>query len=246
MSMPPCGTFDYVGVVPKGVGDGGFECRLNVREAIASTGDDRRDSRLTGIAPMMRIVDAGLTPDAGPLRPRVLRSRISLTADGRGRATVAEASMHVDRAVISRCRPGDLIHIARTACAGLGLSIIREGELIVAVGAVTAVPLGREVSAVIPMDLVDAVAALCRQRDPECEFPARPLQITVGRSLALLYDGRRTLGPYMIDVQHGFLVGLPGEEACATICRMPGYPIEAAMASALLLDLPDALKISPW
>ena len=176
MSMPPCGTFDYVGIVPQGVGDGGFECRLKQREPIAITGRHQHDSRLTGIVPMMKIVDAGLTPDPGLDRPRVLRSRISLVAEGKGQATVAEASMHVDKSLISCCRPGDSIHLVRTECGGLGISIIRHGELVVAVGAITAVPLGPDARSSTPVDLGGGGAG----RFSEARFGLRVSGVSAG------------------------------------------------------------------
>ena len=244
--MPACGTFDYVGIVPEGVGDGGFECRVKQREPIAITGDALWDSRLTGIAPIMKIVDAGLTPDPGPDRPRVLRSRISLIAEGKGRATVAEASMHVDKSLISCCRPGDSIHLARTACGGLGISITRQGELVAAVGAITAVPLGPDATSRTPLDLVGAAQAVFRKRDLEFEFHAYPLEVSVGGSCFLLFRGRRVCAPYEVFVQHGRLWGIPGTDECAAICRKPWCPIEGAIPSAILLDGPAALLMTRW
>ncbi len=246
MSMPPCGTFDYVGIVPQGVGDGGFECRLKQREPIAITGRHQHDSRLTGIVPMMKIVDAGLTPDPGLDRPRVLRSRISLVAEGKGQATVAEASMHVDKSLISCCRPGDSIHLVRTECGGLGISIIRHGELVVAVGAITAVPLGPDARSSTPVDLVAAAQAVFRKRDSDFEFQEYPLEISVGRSCFLLLGGRRISALYELFVKHGFQPGEPGTAECGVICRKPWCPIEGAIPSAFLLEGPGALTMTRW
>ena len=195
---------------------------------------------------MLRTTDAGVTPDAGPRRPWVLRSCLTLTAAVRRHATVAAASFHVDKALTSSFRTGDVVHLARTECGGLGLSVIRGGDLVVAVGAITAVPLGRWVVARIPMDLVAAAEAIFRQRDPGFDFPERPLEISVDRSLVVIYRGRRTIGPFEVFVEHGFLHGIPGTDVCAAIYRKGSCPDEAANASAMLLEGQDALSISQW
>ena len=62
------------------------------------------------------------------------------------------------------------------------LSVIRSGELIVAVGAVTAVPLGQEVQATIPRDLMEAAEDVFRRRDPGFHFRESPVEIAVSCS----------------------------------------------------------------
>jgi hypothetical protein len=244
--MPASGTFDYVAIVPERSGDSEFECGGDVRERIVTTGDDLRDCRLVGVAPLIRVTDAGLTPDAGPRRPWVMRSRITLTASGRRQATVAEVSFHVDQALTSSMRMGDEIHLARTACGGLGLSVIRGGELVVAAGAVTAVPLGRRVRARIPMDLIARAKAVFRELDPDFEFSEQPLEVSVSGSPSILNRGRRTVEEYQIFVVHGFLRGIPGTDECGAIFHQGQCPDVAAHASAMLMDGPDALSISQW
>ena len=64
-------------------------------------------------------------------------------------------------------RPGDALHISRTRCAGVGLSVLRESQLVAAAGAVSAVPLGAEVTVSHPGDLVRQAEAIFRVRDPD-------------------------------------------------------------------------------
>ena len=132
--IAPSGTFDYVSVVPESVSDNGFECQAARREPSVNTGDDAWDMRLVGDEPILRVVDAGLTPDPGIERPRVMRSMISLIAADR-RAMMASASFHVDKALTSCMRAGDVVHVTRTESAGIGLSVLRQGTLVVAAGA---------------------------------------------------------------------------------------------------------------
>ena len=118
MAMPLAGTFDYLLTIPKRIG-GGFSGRAVVREPFDLCGDDLADRRLVGVAPVVDVTDAGLTPDASPQRPLVARSRITLTASTRRQASVAAASFHIDKALTSCMREGDLLHLAADASAML-------------------------------------------------------------------------------------------------------------------------------
>ena len=67
--------------------------------------------------------------------------------------------------------PRDMLFMARTHCGGLGISIIRDGQLIAAVGAASAVRLGELVHVRIPSDTItsgsepySSSAKLCRIR----------------------------------------------------------------------------------
>ena len=161
--IPPSGTFDYVATVPGPAADGSFECQAHVRQPMPLHWERLIGSRLVGHAPVLRVTDAGITPDPGPNRPRVMRSRVTLTASSRQHAQIAAASFHLDEALFLNSRPGDLIHVTRTSCGGVGFSILRDGELVVAVGAVTSVPLGRSVRARTPMDPIERANAIFRR-----------------------------------------------------------------------------------
>lgn len=75
--------------------------------------------------------------------------------------------------------PGDILHVARTPCAGLGLSVLRNGCLVLAVGAISAVPLGNNVQATTPHDLVQQAEFVFQQRDPAFELHEYPIQISI-------------------------------------------------------------------
>jgi hypothetical protein len=196
MAMPPAATFDYVTIVPERAGDGGFEGRGALRVPIVRRGNALFDSRLVGMTPRVRVTDAGLTPNAGPHRPFVLRSRITLTAPTPDRALVTEFSLHVDKALTSCMRAGDEMHLSRTGSGDLGLSVLRQGELVVAVGAITAVPLGREVLARIPTDLVSSVETVFRRVDSDFALPEQPIEVSVSGVRAILGRGRRNIEDY--------------------------------------------------
>src|SRR4029079_14555337 len=123
------GTFDYAATIPDRVGDdAAVVCHGHREGALASDRPDD-DVRLVGANPIIRITDAGLTPDAGPRRPWVLRSRITLTASPRQTGRVAEMSFCVDAALTACLKAGDELHLARTGCGGLRVFINRNGQL---------------------------------------------------------------------------------------------------------------------
>jgi len=247
--MPAAGTFDYVAVVPDDANDGIFVCQAESHEDVPLTGSALADERLVGLKLTLAVADAGLTPENDKGLPWVLRARVTLTASSPERATVAQASFYIDRALARRMLPGDVIHLGRTSCAGLGLAIVRSGELVAAVGAVTKVPLGDRVTARAPRDLSDDAEVVFRRRDPEFEFTRLPIEVIVGGRSAILDRGRRTLGDYEIDVIHGFIPGVPGIDESAAIWRKGLCTSVAADASAKLMDQRedgDPLSLVRW
>ncbi len=235
MAIHPRGTFDYRAIVPDRIVDAEFQCVMG-RRLPPEAGTDPEEC-LAGSAPILRVTNAGLTPDAGPRRPWVMRSRFTLIPTGiRAADPHAGISCCIDRALTERMRPGDTIYFARTMCGGVGLSVVRDDQLVVAAGAVTAVPLGRDVMARIPGDLIQRAGAILRERDPEFGFHELPLEMAADGATSILANGQRTLGRYIAVVVHGFLPGLPGTDECAAIWREGACAEVAANASAMLLD----------
>lgn len=280
MVMPLSATFAYVAVVPSDApvrpdGSAG-PWRAALREAVARTGSHLRDDRLVGYAPRLRIADAGLpspargndavaapdTPDPPRrpfARPRVARSRLTLTAPWwrRPHAGVRAAHLHVARALTAVLEPGDVLHLARTGCGGLGLSVLRGGRLVAAAGAVHAVPLGDDVSVrSLPgrtLEFFERSGAAARGA-PGHDAPLpvfgdpywdQPLELRVGGRAHVLERGHAVLGGYAAYLGHGFQPGFPGTDECVALARPDACPPEAAVASAQLLAL-DAFDADGW
>jgi hypothetical protein len=210
------------------------------------------DERLVGHSPTLEISDAGIAPDerisplTGRVRPRVLRSRLTLTAATSSCALVASAAFHVDRALTMALSPRDMLCMARTPCGGLALSIIRSGQLVAAAGAVSAVPLGEFVHVRTPIDTIREAEEVFRKHDPEFAFGELPVEIRIGEQTRLLYGGRPQLDSYNVFVEHGFYRGLPGKDECVAISQIGTCPDVPAINSAQLLDFPDALEMTRW
>ncbi len=244
--MPPAATFRYVLTVPERIGYEGFECGAELGEPIPSTGSALGDDRLVGLTPRVRVSDAGLTPNASPTRPWVMRSQITISAPAQERAGVREASFHVDKALTSLMKQGDQVHLSRTAGGCLGLSVLRAGELVVAVGAIAAVPLGETIQASYPADLIAGAAEVFRQRDPTFHFPEVPIEVTISGVSSILNLGERKVGAYSVHIAHGFKFGFPGVSESGAIFHEAMCPKTPALASAMLMACSDALSVSLW
>jgi hypothetical protein len=220
VAIPPCGTFQYVAVVPESEGD---RTSWNVRlcAPVELTGDDLRDDRLVGYSPTLELSDAGITPD------------VRISSNGRARPRVLS--------------PRDMLFMARTGCGGLGVSIVRDGQLIAAVGAASAVPLGELLHVRIPSDTITEAEGVFRKHDPKFTFPELPVEIRSGDQTRMLHRGQTQLQSYKVFVEHGFYRGAPGTNECVAVWLTGTCPDIPAIASAQLLDFfPDPLEIVRW
>ncbi len=100
-----------------------------------------------GDEPSLLVADADAPPNATSDRPWVLRSRFTL------RGAKQSASFHLDRSLVSALRDADRIYIGHTVRRGLGVSVLRRGQLVAAVGAVSAVPAGEGVQVRVAPEL---------------------------------------------------------------------------------------------
>ena len=105
-------------------------------------------------------------------------------------------------------------------------------------------PLGPNITARTPHDLLERAAAALRGRDPEFEFSEWPTEICVGEK-CVIGRFRATLGEYELFTVHSARRGIPGISECASL-RHRGFPEVVAQASAMLLDAPGSLSIKQW
>jgi len=237
--IPQSDTFDYTAVVP-----------ANGTQKPSSWPVQRSSALecLLGPAPTIKIVDAGLpkgstkSTASGFVLPRVLRSQIVLTAtDSSSDATAA--AFHVDREFTAPLQPGDTIRMVRNHLGALAIAILREDLLVAAAGAVTSIALGNVVAR-IPRQLIEAALDVFRPRDPDFAFREWPIEVEVGASRAVLFSGRRDLGEYCVFVEHGLFAGDSAASECLSISRADLASDIAAIASAQLIDAPQALHIA--
>jgi hypothetical protein len=246
MVMPLSATFDYVVVVPDDPNQSTWTARL--RAPAEPTGNPFRDDRLAGYSPVVRVVPAGMTPDEpasgfARVRPKVLRSRITLTPSESAHARAKSVALYVDEALTAAIRPRDVISISRTGSGGVGLSVVRDDKVAIAVGAVTSVPLGPSARARIPSDLIRQAEDVFQQHDPQFQFPVLPVEIQIGGARRLLFSGGCIFEGYQLFVEHGYYRGLPGIDECVAISSPRFCSDVVANCSAQLLDYPDPLEM---
>jgi hypothetical protein len=237
------GTFDYVGTVPDA---GALPWTLEL-----TIPPDRRNpagESLAGSNASLRIEEAGLTPnpgeDRGVFRPAVLRARFALKAGRWSLLARTVAQYHVDLSLVRALKPGDVLYLSRTGCGGVGISSVRDGQLVFAVGAVRSVPLGEGSFARIPQDLIAEAESVFHKADSSFQLSELPLQVSLGGETRLLpgtggftQPGGFTL--YEVSAFRGFRRGMPGVDESVAISRRGLCSDVGARASAQLLAAGD-------
>lgn len=252
MAIPPEGTFSYTGVVPDRhiQASGEWQLRGSAAESSASRAGITQ-VRLVGPNPSLLITDTDVPPGiraspyTGYSRPKVPMSRLTFRAGHRDSANIAEFSFCVDQALTRSWQVGDVLHVVRTANAGLGLSIARGNRLVAAVGAVTAV-MCHDVSISTPRDAINEAERVFRRLDPEFEFHEWPIEIHIGSETRVLYHGRVRLGGYEVFVEHGAYPGVPGVSECAALSLVGSCPETPAIFSAQLMEYEDLSTMVRW
>lgn len=244
MVLPSRGTFSYVVTIPSTSQDSGSPWPVSLAEKLELTGDSMQDDRLLGHSPMLMISDGGTAFSQDKRYGEIVRSRFTLTASRKKHATVSSAAFEVDRDITRLFRPGDLLYISRTCCAGLGLSLVRNNELILAVGAVTAVHLGPHLKVLHPFELVREAERVFRKSDSTFGFVQAPLLFITGTESRIVFNGSRWLGDYKIFVKHGHIEGTPGTDECAAIWTAD-RDTRAATCSVELLES-GGLEMHRW
>lgn len=251
--IPLSGTFRYTGIVPEEHVQSSGQWQLRDESgAASSTGSDQLiHNRLVGLQPWLQITDVGLAPDGrvspytGNVRPKVLLSRLTLRAHTKDRASVAAFSFCIDQALARSWRAGDVLHVARTATGGLGLSVVRGNRIITAIGAVTAVP-DDGLSIRIPWDAIGEAEGVFSRLDSRFKFPELPIEFYIESERRVLYRGRPRIGGYEVFVEHGFYPGIPGVAECAALSLVGSCPDAAAICSAQLLEYADFSQVIRW
>jgi len=127
--------------------------------------------------------------------------------------------------------------MVQTSCCGFGASAIRQGKLIFAVGEVTAVPLGKDMDATIPWDLIERAKEVFHGRDSEFEFPELPVELRSGESSRIIYRGHVQMAGYHVRVENGFQPADDATPECVSISLDEACDWVAASATAQLLKL---------
>jgi hypothetical protein len=170
---------------------------------------------------------------------RFWNERLVLVASGKTNSSVRNASFAIGNAVQLAAHPGDRLYLVRTGAGGMGLSLLREERLVLAIGAIARVPLGKDVQALRNsegMDHWDYLAA-----------DTSWLEFRVGSEQLILREREVSeMGDYYIYMERGWADGTPGTDECVSICVADDSTMKiAAIRSAILLGN-GALKMTSW
>jgi hypothetical protein len=240
-------TYDYVGIVPVLAADGGFECALTSRDLPASrlpllTGNA---VRLVGRSPLLTVREAGVSAGEGA-RAELRRHAFVMSARRMDGAGVRTATFHVESTVVERLAPGDVLHLLCTDNGDLGVSVLRGGQLVTAIGPLAAMPLGEGIEVRWPTDLRDEITEVFRRRDPisgltHAIFPS-PLEVRVGDDVALVGRSRRLVGEFEVLLADGATGAFGIPTGFGSICRIGAGSRLGATLTAQLLMQDDALE----
>jgi len=198
-------------------------------------GDSVVDNRLVGLRPVLDVSGAAFV----------------LTASGRERASVACASFELDPALIGVFREGDCVSLVRTETTGLGVSLLRDGELVFAIGAATAVPVGGSVTLRGGRDPEWNALDVTTKSGWESWLHPRDNWIDVsasGVAARLRAGADETVGGLRVSVLRCFEYELfPGRDECLAVSRSADCPHDVAFRSANLLARDTGgLTVNKW
>jgi hypothetical protein len=229
MVMPLCGTFEYSGVVSAATLARAAYWLLDAPADHSPLGRSRteydplRHDRLVGLRPILQISGG----------------RFALIASSRSHARVSSASFDVDHDLPGRFHVGDVLTLIRTGTADLALSLMRDGRLMCAIGAVTVLRLGSAIT-VRGQSQVERT----RSWDRKDEW----IEVAVGEERKRLQKREEaTFGSYRVTVVRCYEPGIPGEYESVAVSLDEADLHTAAVRSAELLAQPGGgLVLEQW
>lgn len=167
------------------------------------------------------------------------RDQLVLRASSRRHAQVASVSIDIAPHFIEVLHVGYEIHLVREMTSDLGISVLRNGKLIMAIGAVSSAPLGE------PLSLLS--------REPEsCQTKASSdhngwIECTVfDETIRLKENESSSIADFDISVLRCASEGLPGSCECVAISHKTLCSHRVAVDSAKRLMNPNDLTIVDW
>ena len=169
---------------------------------------------------------------------RFWNERLVLIASEQSKANVRNVSFPIGDAVCTTARAGDRLYLTRTGAGGIGMSLLRQQKLILATGAITAVPLGPDIQASISSgnahDWEDAAA------EARIEFRAGSEQLSLReREVA-------KIGDYHIYIERCWEHGMPGTDECVSLSVTDDSALQIAAIRAAILLGNGAMKMTRW
>jgi hypothetical protein len=248
MALPPSETFIYVVKVPKEKGPDSFPWQLELGEEIEPSGDALFDDRLLGYSPLLWVTDGGITADPFGLRDEVRVSRFTLRAMNQKNASHREVSFQIDGELTKLFQVDDELRLRHSGMWGTGLTLLRTGKLVFAVGAIGGSKLGSDIRMGLPEDALERIHRFDRvpfEKKMRKVPLLLPFEIYVGKEMRSIYAGRVEMGNYGIWVEGGTNHAYPSGDSYAAIWAKGLCDEWCAIASALMLR-PPGMEIIDW
>ena len=200
------------------------------------TSDSFRESDIVVYGTLMKRMDVKRLVGPNPMI-RFWNDRLVLVASEESNASVRNTSFRIGNAVPLAAAPGDRLYVVRTGSGGIGLSLLRDKQLVLAIGAVTAVPLGNNMQ----------VIKNRKGNYPFVDLKDTWLEFQVGNEQLKLRDRSVTdIGNYQIYVEACWENGIPGVDECVSVSVANNPSVNlASLRSAILLRSSD-LKLTRW
>ena len=158
---------------------------------------------------------------------RLVREQLVVWAQSSRLALLERAIFNVGDSLLRSIQPDDELYATRSGCGGLGVSVLRGGELVIGLGAVSLAPLGESVAV---------------RRHPNLERGAFDpdetwLEMHVGDDCRRLAPREITLlGGYAAYVDDPWLLGDPGDDESAAVFPQGDETLtNAAVRSAIII-----------
>jgi hypothetical protein len=247
MALPPAGTFHYVTTIPTETGPDSFPWPMQMFQGFEPIGESLHNDQLVGYSPLLEMSDAGSIPDPAERRTMMVLSRLTLRASTRANASCCAASFHIDRELTILWQPGDVLHLHHTCMWGTGLSLLRNDELVFAVGAM-GLPFGKSIRVRYPEDTLDQIKRYHRDRS---NIPGKhplliPVEIHHGNEMRSTLGGIVKLGEYEIWVHGGTDLSYPSGDTFIAVSAKGLCEFAPAVATAMLLLSPRSLARTEW
>jgi hypothetical protein len=169
---------------------------------------------------------------------RFWRDRLVLVASKKAKSRLRNASFAIGDAVPLSARAGDWLYVVRTGAGGIGLSLLRDKTLVLAIGAVTAVPLGMNIKVFNRPERLGGFVSRLTDRWLEVQIESERVR--------LQHRTVNTVKDYEIYVEHPWEDGIPGVDECVSICGANGPVIKIACVRSAVLLGHSNLKLTNW
>ncbi|HXT63255.1 MAG TPA: hypothetical protein VN696_09485 [Pyrinomonadaceae bacterium] len=153
-------------------------------------------------------------------------------------ASSRNTSFFIGDAAQQVARPDDQLYVSRTGAGGIGMSVLRQQELVLAIGAIARLPLGKG---------IEVRGGPAGSHDPERVSKETWLEFRAGEEQLILHDREvGTFANYDIYVERCWECGTPGVDECVAMSLSGDDRVRrAAMRGAILLAA-GPLKITSW